>query len=418
MNRSRKPYRRIVGMLAGAVALAATGCGGVTSGHPVGHYPDPESLDTGAYSVRPLDVPPARAGDGRVVESMRMAEVLLDPAQADPALRHPVGPAVVPLPTPAKAALLLAAPVRDVLERNGMLAGAAVSGSDRKVTAKFPVPGTARLLTAMVLRFPDADAAQRAAREIDAVDFAVSPDNVPVSIPGYPAAHAHWRPAVPTAAATAARGEFVVSLLAGHTAPDPDMLTTLARKAFDAQFARLGDFVPTPPDAMATLPLDHESMVRRLVPDAPGRWTYPVVAVVSNQLNAGWDSMVFGSGVVYGPRAAWLSGARTQTDFPIETMVMTGFNRVARYADPGAARRAYDAGTAADAADSSLRPAPAPERLPDSVCWSDSKADVAGNGKYFCRVLYGRYTAAIITHDLPTAQHKTAAQYGLLAGAE
>lgn len=394
--------------------LLVAGC--ATGGRPNAAYPDPRSLDAGSYSVEPLDEP-ANGNEhyGRVLESMRLAEALIDPAEADAALSRSLGASpMMPLPAPANAAVLLANPVRPVLERDGMLAGAAVAGADVDIPSGRPVIGGSRLLTSIVLRFPDVAAAQRAATDIDAVDAAVNPDNVPVPIPGHPAAHAHWRPAVPTMAATIAQGEYVVSLLLGHTAPDAAVLTGLAAKAFTAQFARLRDFAATPPDRLAALPLDRDGMVRRMVPDAPGRWSYPAVMTTSKELDAGWNALVLGRGVVYGPRAAWLWGGRKQTDHPVELMANNGFNALMRYADPATARRAFDDSKRKDTAQADLRPASAPGGVPDSLCWESSQPDALRMTRFICRLVHGRYTAAIVGRDLTVTQQKTAAQYGLL----
>ena len=65
----------------------------------------------------------------------------------------------------------------------------------------------------MLLRFPDAAAAKNAAVEMDAADFAVSPENIPVPITKYPMAHGHWRPTHPSMASTLAHNDFVIHLL-------------------------------------------------------------------------------------------------------------------------------------------------------------------------------------------------------------
>ncbi|TQM32251.1 DUF7373 family lipoprotein [Nocardia bhagyanarayanae] len=405
---------RIAAALTAAMTVSALAAGCTVTGSPAAQWVDPASLDVGAYSVEPLDVPRGdSARHGRVLESARMTEALIDPVEADPALRVPIGgAAMTPLPTPAKATTLLAAPVRAALERHGMLAGAAVGGSDRQAGVGGPAVGSARVLTVIVLRFPDADAATRAAREIDAVDAAVSPDNAPVPIPNHSTAHAHWRPGVPTLAASVAHESFVVSLLAGHTAPDLGALTTLAGAAFDRQLARLREFAPTPRDRFAELPLDPEGMISRMVPQAPGRWEYPAVTSTSKQRNAGWDAALHATGVVYGPRAAYLWGSRKRPG-TAEAIGYSGFNLLARYPDPAAARDAFTIATRQDA-DNGLRPIPGPDRLDDVRCAENPEPDALGMTRFICRVLYGRYYAAIAARELGSARQKAAAQYGLL----
>ncbi|MBF6170494.1 DUF7373 family lipoprotein [Nocardia blacklockiae] len=404
---------RAAGLAALALLLVA-GC--ATDGRPRPHYPDPHSLDAGAYGVEPLDVPEnGNERYGRVLESVRMMEALADPVEIDPALTHGASATqATPLPTPATASVLLASPVRAVLEREKMLAGAEVDGTDVAPTGHGPVIGSARILTTMVLRFPDDDAARRAAKDIDAVDAAVSPDNVGVPVPGHLAAHAHWRPAVPTLAATLAEGPYVISLLVGHTTTDLNALNTLAAKAFAAQVPRLREFAATPADRLATLPLDPDGMVRRMVPDAPRRWSYPAVTVLSQDVNAGWNASVLGHGVVYGPRAAWLAGSRKKHDHPIELRASNGFNVVDRFADAAAARRAFEAATRKDRESGDMVPVPPSAGAVDTACWESLQPDELRQARFLCRVVYGRYTAALVARELTTAQQKIAAQYGLL----
>ncbi|GAB4586616.1 DUF7373 family lipoprotein [Nocardia sp. IFM 10818] len=405
---------RRLGLAALAAALLAA-C--TVTGDPTPHYPDPSTLETGDYSAIPFETPSGSEAYGRILESVRMAEAMMDPAEADRTLTEPAGLSdIMPLPTPQKAAILLAQPVRAVLERHGMLAGVAVGASDR-AGEQAPEPGRARVLTVIVLRFPDSDAAQRAAADIDAVDAAVSPDNIGVTIPDHPAARAHWRPSVPTLAATVAHDVYAISVIAGHTATDLTVLTGLARAAFAAQITRLRDFAPTPREQLATLPLDPHGMIRRTVPEAPGRWPYPAVVVHSQQLNAGWDSLISASGVAYGPRGAWLWGGRRNTDTPPDLLVYNGFNALHRFPSAAIARRWF-AGTPARMADMSVRAVAAPAGVPDVWCWESPSPDFWSLTKYSCRVIYGRYVATVLARDLTNLHHKTAAQYGLLVNSE
>ncbi|MFG1798346.1 hypothetical protein [Nocardia sp. NPDC049149] len=389
------------------VALACTaGC--AVPGNPV-PGPDPSTLDVGPHSRNPL-LAPAHGSEyyGRVLESVRIAEVMLTPVDVDPALRVPLSTRAVPLPTAAKAAALLANPVRPVLERHGMLAGFSVGASD--TPGKLAIGG-GRLLQVLVLRFPDAAAAQRAAHEIDAVDAAVSPDNVAVSIPEHPTAHGHWRPTVPTVAATVARDAFVVSILAGHTSPDLGALTTLARKAFDLQLPLLRDFAPTPPDRFAELPLDRDGMLGRMVPEAPGRWPFPVVILGDLAENAGWGSLVQARGIVYGPRGAELFNG--PTDESLELLSINRFDRLLRFADAAGARK-YFAGLRSPADRVKV---PAPAGLVDVDCSEKPTSEVSFT-QFLCLLRHGRYVALVASRDYRDVQQRTAAQYALLVDSE
>ncbi|MGW6728055.1 DUF7373 family lipoprotein [Nocardia sp. NPDC055029] len=385
-------------------------CGCVRPGEPAPRRLDLAVLDVGANSVDPLT--PSRAGtekDGRVLESVRMGEAALDPVEVDPSLTKDVANRTAPLPTPLKAAGILAEPVRDVLESQGMLAGFAVSGSDVDFRGKSPAIGAGRLLTVLLLRFPDEMRAQLAARQMNATDAAISPDNVAVRIAEYPAAFVHWRPAVPTMAATIAQGSFVVSVLAAHTTPDQAVLTGLVRKTFDVQLPRLRDFPATAPDRFAELPLDREGMLSRLLPYGPGHWSYPTVIATDIDANAGWSSTLRISGVVFGPRATRLMKHLGFKE-PIELVAMNHHNLLERFPDAVSARRVFT--EEMRAADQS-RQLDTPAGVPDVYCYNlDQQPQWPAQAR--CHVLYGRYTAALVGRN-PTEVHQLiSAQYALL----
>lgn len=395
-----------------AVLVTATGC--VVQGNPVPQRVDPAGLPVGAYSVESLEAPAGDESHGRIVESARMAEAMVDPFEIDPGLKYPANTyGLMLLPTPAKARMLLAEPVRGVLEREGMVTGCASNGTDRDFGSKRPEAGAAQVLTIIALRFPDAAAATRAARDIDAVDGAVSTENTALSISEYPQAHAHWRPGVPTMAATLADGVFVLTLLIGHTTADSAAMTTLARKTFDAQLPRLREFVPTPADQVAALSLDREGMIRRMVPPAPGRWLYPAVVSNTDARNAGWDARIVTVGVVYGPRAARLWGNRSPVFDGVEFIAMNVLNTLYRYPNATLARTAFSNASRKDAAGSGARVVAAPNGIPDIHCAEDRER-TGDTPKFTCRVVYGRYYAIVVSRTESTVLAKAAAQYGLL----
>ncbi|MEU8900383.1 hypothetical protein [Nocardia sp. NPDC048505] len=395
--------------MAGAAALlVAAGC--ADPGHPIPARPDLAALDLGPFASEPQTAPRNDNPDyGRVLESIRMGEAVIDPVEADATLRFGLGTiASVPIPVPEKAGFL-AQPVRAVLKRHGMLAGFSVGGMDQQMDSTVAV-GRARLLTVLLLRFPDQGAAERAAADIDAVDKAVSPDNVAVPIPEHTGAQSHWRPAVPTLAATMADGPFVISVLAGATSPDLATLTGLARAAFTAQVARLRGFTPTPEAQLATLPLDAEGLLGRVLPEAPGVWPAPTVLARAGDENAGWRSSFQVSGVVYGPRAAHRVSRKDSTDI---RMALNGSHAVRRYPDAVTARKDYTESAAEEATDPELRAAPPPAGLPDVICYEGQIA-VVNSLKFGCRLLAGRYGAILYGRSLRLVHQKAAAQYALL----
>ncbi|MFI5500948.1 hypothetical protein ACIA5E_17965 [Nocardia asteroides] len=401
--------QRIRTVLAAAAALTVlSGC--VSPGAPAPQQLDLAALDVGSNATDPLTAPAASTDKyGRVLESVRMGEVMVDAAEVDPALIYGVPDRSAPLPTPSTAAGMLAERVREVLESQGMLAGFAVSGSDVDHGGKKPQVGEARMLTVLLLRFPDDVSARLAAREMNATDASISPENVAVRIAEYPGAFAHWRPTVPTMAATYAHGSFVISALAAHTSPDQQVLTGMVRTALDAQIPRLGEFRGTPPEDFDTLPLDRDGMQARLLPFGPGRWTYPTVVSADLDANAGWSASLSAYGVVFGPRATrLLKHFRFQE--PIELVAMNGVNVLERFPDAVSARRVFD--RERQAADQTRLIDP-PDGVPDVYC-SALRSVPASPHQVYCHVLYGRYTASITGWSPEQAHRSTAAQYALL----
>lgn len=392
-------------MTLSVVLAAVSGC--ATTGEPV-PVPDPATLDVGPYSRDPL-LAPDHGSDyhSRVLESARMAEAALDPADVDPTLRYGLRTRAAALPTAAKAAALLANPVQAVLERHRMVAGFSVGATDTPAEVTI---GGGRILQVLLLRFPDPTAAQQAAVEIDAVDAALSPDNVAVTIPEYPAARGHWRPTVPTLAATVARDSYVVTLLAAHTSPDLTALTALARTAFDVQLPLLRDFAATPPAKFADLPFDRDGMLGRMVPEAPGRWPFPVVILADVGANAGWGSLAQARGIVYGPRGA--QRFLGPTEHPIELLALNRFDLLARFADATAAKKHF-AGLKTEPSRADVA---APAGPVDIRCTESLKAD--NMIRFGCVLQHGRYVASVFSRDYRDVQQRAAAQYALLVNSE
>ncbi|KAF0845788.1 DUF7373 family lipoprotein [Nocardia caishijiensis] len=386
------------------VAAAVTGCQVSGSAEPV--RVDLATLDYGHYQHVPLTAPPGTEYSGRVIESLRIGEVMVNPAKADSALSvPPPDKEAVPLPTPAKVSGVLSEQARAVLTEHGMLAGFLVAGTDTAHT---------RQLTVLALRMPNAAAATAAAAGLDATDAAVSADNVAVSIPKYPAAKAHWRPTVASMAATIAHGAFVVSVYAVHTTPDAAALTTLISAAFDAQLPELDRFVPTPPERFADLPIDGEGMLARMVPEKVGRWSSPAVVLVDADNIAGGKGVLHARGVVYGPNATFLMGSRQQRT-SANALALVGFDGLKRYFDATEARRAYERGITSW---TDLRLLPGPSGIEDIRCGDAGAVGSEPEVRYVCALLHGRYIATVFAPTEQQIRQKASAQYSLLELAE
>ncbi|MEC3917817.1 DUF7373 family lipoprotein [Nocardia sp. CDC160] len=404
---SRPAMTRAAVVLAAAL-IAACGC--TRPGQPVPATPAVSAFDIGHNQIRPLTPPAGNEQYGRVLESVRMAETILDPAEVDAALSKGAAKRTGPVPSPLEAVGMLAAPVRKVLESHGMLAGYTVTGSD--VEIENVDVGSARLLRVLLLRFPDAEQARLAARQMDATDAALNPDNVAVLFADYPGAYGHWRPTAPSMAATIANGSFVISVLAQHTTPDQAVLSGLVHKTFDIQIPRLRTFTATPPDRFAELPLDQDGMLARLLPYGAGVWQVPTVIADRSDDVAGWASSITPSGVVFGPHGTRLLKT-LEFDAAVERVAMNDHNFLERFPDAVTARRVFGAEMRKSQADSGSDTA-APKGVPDAYCGRWTSIPAYWPVQIHCHVLFGRYSATVVGRNITEAHQRASAQYLLL----
>lgn len=392
--------------------VLVSGCG-ANSGTPRAETPDLTQLDVGGYSIEPLAEPPD--GDeayGRLIESARMADTLVIPSTIDPALTSNW---VAPVPTPMQTVGILADAARGTLISHGMVAGVSVASADVPLDS-LPRVGTSRAMRITVLRMRDDAAAQDAARDVDAADFAVSPDNVAVTIPNHAEAHSHWRPQVPTLAASLAHGPYLVTVfIAQPSTTDLAALTAAAAAAFAAELPPLDSLAPTPADKLSALSLDRDGMLRRMVPARPGKWPYPGSSRQDFGSIAGWGGFRRTTGIVFGPAIAQAAYRQGDThDLPrAERIARIGPETLSRFADAVAARSIFQKMVVFDASNGS--PVAAPKGVPDAVCVQDSTvAELAREQQYGCDVLDGRYLAKVYGSSAQAVQQKAAAEYALL----
>ncbi|MCD5422304.1 hypothetical protein LRS71_22560 [Rhodococcus pyridinivorans] len=122
----------------------------------------PGEPDPGEFSTRPSDYPDTAGNDqvGSIIESQRMAEFVVLPAEVDPALTEENLDLTRPIWGPMPLAFLLADTdpiIEQIGEETGMIAGFS--------TARFTKDGQARMVHA-ALRFRDAAAAGDAAERL------------------------------------------------------------------------------------------------------------------------------------------------------------------------------------------------------------------------------------------------------------
>ena len=404
---------------AGICAALLAGCGhdGGTASPVTSSKPpavDLSTLDTGKYLTLPRRLGQvASEEEGRMAEAIRMAEAVADPMTVDPTLVEQVvfSPLVTPADVASNISMTGQAVVAPVLAKYGMVSGRLLLASNTNVDlsgSQRPDQDVKSVLI-MLVRFPDAAAAKNAAVEMDAADFAVSPDNVPVPVTRYPAAHGHWRPTNPSMASTLAHNDFVIHVLAVNPTPNLETLTGMVEKTFDQQIAALDRFQPTPVDRIAKLPKDPDGLLGRLVDLTPGTEP-PLSTTVAS----------------YGPNGArQVQNEREMKDRAYEN---AGVDRAALWIDPklggSSLLRVRDRDAAVKmmaeeiATDADIdHPIDGARGLSDSKCFAlkpDSSTDAPGL-RFECYVLYDRYVAATYSGDAADGQQRAAAQYALLA---
>ncbi|WP_157556573.1 DUF7373 family lipoprotein [Nocardia acidivorans] len=414
MLRSRfaalSPGRRIfaaLSCLVVAILVAVLSWGARTvPGTPVSADISLSDLDFGEFGAETLSEPRNdKERYSRLIESARMSEAVADPREVDASL-SPRAPA--PIPRAADTTGILADVASPILTKYGMLAGYSVVGCPPANCPTFNRPWSLRITA---LRLPDDAAARSAATEIEAADFAVSPDNVAVTLPEYPAAHGHWRPTVPTLGIILAHGPFVVTIFVTYPNPDLGELSTLATKALSVQVPRLDRFAPTPVAEMANLHLDSDNMLRRMVPTTRGEWSYPYISKLQTENAAGEGIYVESSGVVFGHTGAAhaIPGAAQSAGIPadaIESIAMIDRNWMIRLRDAPSARR-----LAAEESSYGRNQSPmADPAVPDTKCLRREGIVPV----YYCVVRDGRYVAVVNATDEKTVHQRAAAQYALL----
>ncbi|MFE9787900.1 hypothetical protein ACFYO7_21230 [Nocardia salmonicida] len=389
---------RIALALCGAL-ITLTGC--AVSGTAVAGEPDVRGLETGTFATDRHTYTDTAGNRGAIVEGARMSAAVVPALRIDPSLSHGRGGVVIP---DIEGALDFIANVsKPVLENRKFVTGYVALGADRADPDGKTRPGPdATALTTALLRFPTASAATLAARELEEVDLAVSPDNRKLTSTEYPDAYLHWRPGVPTIGAFLAHKEFVISLFIQRPRADATDLTAWIDKNLAAELAQLAEFDPTPAEKIADLPVDPAGLLARAVVDDrsamhPGQYSFASYAP-DHLINKAADltarqNLITATGVE--AHAVVEGGAVTLVrDQSAGQSLMQGLIDSAGHYDP----------------------ITAPADVPTSTCL---KLNDNGNKEddyvYRCYVAYKRYLAMVSADGEPEVRQKITAQYALLA---
>lgn len=383
------------------VAGALIGCS--IPGTPVAGEPDVRKLEVGRYPVDRHEYEQDAAGNGALLEGMRMADAVAPSIEVDPSLTSGRGSTV--LASTEDALNFLAAEVsRPILNNRNFVVGYAALGADKPDPdgENRPAPD-ATAVTTVLLRFPDESTAKQAARELEDADIGVSPENRKLTSKKYPDAYLHWRPGIANAGAFLAHKEFVISLFVQRPTADENDLVTWIDKTFAAEVPLLDTFRPTPMDRLDSLRVDPDDMLSRVVvEDREGHTPDPVRFAV------------------YGP-ADGINSATDQAEHR-KLVQDTGLDRTA-YVDTSALHRLRDADAARrfqdallDDAGDQYDPIGAPNDVPNAKCVKlNANGDPERDYEFHCFVTYKRYVAIVRSDLEPDVRQKIAAQYALLA---
>ncbi|WP_433711900.1 DUF7373 family lipoprotein [Nocardia sp. CA-084685] len=388
-----------------AVGASLVGCATVMPGAGVAGEADVRQFDIGPYPTQPPSHLPVLSGLGYAqLEAARMADAVLSPHEVESRFN---GGAIARAHTDAGSVTeYLADAVVPVLQKYRFVLGFSAGAADEVVPLKSAQTGTHGRdgVTVTLLRFPDADAAKKAAAELDAADFGVSPDNVAVQLPKYSGSFAHWRPSVPTLGSVTPHGDFVINVLADSRQVDKDILIDRTQKYLDAEIPVLDQFRATPIGKFHSLQQDPDRILRRVLhdsgeigpPDGQGEVVYTARGYQNYLLDQeGRTRVIRDAGV---DRVAVTASAyvfRTRDDAAARKFVIDSVN----LGDPSR-RRAVDP----------------PDGVPDVACVEDQSN--TSTLRFRCFTAYHRYVGFVLSEQLWSAQQRIAAQYAWMVNAQ
>ncbi|MEU1429286.1 hypothetical protein ABZ412_19615 [Nocardia sp. NPDC005746] len=392
---------------AAAAALAisvvvSAGCG--SESHAAEEKPaELSKLDTGNYPTKPQDpIAADPAKQARILEAARLGNILPLGSEIDPTLaRNGSGVHIFTEPNTYDGILNVDHFAEDAA---GFVVGFATSA--RPADDVF----LGYTLTNTVMIFDSDAAAANAANALVRHGFWLSQDGAVVDSlhsAQHPAAQIIWAPTEQRLASWYPTGKFVIFTMfdlvenrsVEHSfgvAPEPAPLA-LADKAIDVTTERLKTFQPTPPDKLASLPLDPDGMLRVTLPRPAG-----------DQTSAAFTGTLDRQGmlhVVENPAKYRDLFEKTGVD-----SISDGAGFLVRAKDSDSAQTFLDS---ASASRYQHRIDP-PAGLPNAHCVKYHGPDDHA-APFHCYVAYGRYAATVWSQQQQDVYQRISAQYAILA---
>ncbi|MCV7192666.1 DUF7373 family lipoprotein [Mycolicibacterium brumae] len=409
--------RRSRFVVAAATVALLAGCTSVDTGFAVRdvNY-DPLAvnatlLDTGPYATEPTEL--GSAGDvntGRRLESVRLAEYVTLPFDADPTLV--VGGAV----RTGDSGPLVGASSFDLGDLLGSPTAPAKSINTDELIAGFGYRAGMKegvyKATNNVLRFATADQAQQTADRMmtaAAVGFMDESITRPVEVPGHPETRALLERTSPTSSlayvtAITVRGDIIISQYITGSSTESDAFgggEKLAGKILDLQIPLLEKYQPTPVDKLAELPQDPTGLLGRTVPMAQTEsstvkakvGTYGPRSALAYQLDIGTSSAAFESA-------------------GMSTMLLRG-TRIFVTNDNASARELTDV-LGAEALSDKRIATEGINGFPSAECYEVKKDEKLYEAHNYCMAAVGKYVIVSSADETRAARQMLSAQYVLL----
>ncbi|MFI9506401.1 hypothetical protein [Nocardia sp. NPDC052566] len=386
-------------VIAGALAVGAA-CGSETPQAKTEPPVDLAQLDVGGFATQPRPLGKVHNQDqARVVEAERLANFVPLPAEIDPRFveRSPFVGAVFLDPRSSLGKIM-------AVDRFAEVAPDFVAGFTSTASTERDNMGIDLLNS--ILIFPDEQKATAAAEALERADFEAGATNEPVTIPKYPAAHAHWQPTKQSIGSFFATGRYVIYtwiydyMKIFLAKVDQPTLTALVEKSLDKIVPAIAKFPGTPVDKLMDAELDRDGMLARNLQrpsddsftEPPGAYDAKVAALVTtpyDKVRKAIDE--------YGADKISLDAVQVWRARDAESAEKLR-------ADLGGLTKKY-------------RSAPGPRNLPAGHC-----REYIGREKlafrFYCSVSYGRYAAFSWSQQLTDAQQRISAEYVVLVNAK
>jgi hypothetical protein len=397
--------RTVISAACIAVVGLLAGCG--IAGIPVAAEPDVRKLEIGDYPVDRYHYDQDSHGNGALLEGIRMAEAVVPTSRIDPKLTFSVLGGVVAEHEEAAAYYTGTASI-PVLDRRKMLMAYGAVGADRpyepfRIDRRGPGPDVT-IISQLLMRFPSATDAEAAARELEAADFDVAPDqNKRLQLDKYPDAHIHWRPDVANIGSFIAYREFVLQVFIQRPRADERDLLGWLGNTFDAELAVVEKFRATPIDRLADLKVDPDGLLAR--------------AVVRDRRNHALDLhtvSVDGPALVVHTDSNQATAQRMIDETGLDAWAIADDTVVYRVRDAASGPRLVNELIARSGDE--YDPIDAPKDVPGAICQRlNRRGDTDKQFKHSCYVSYKRYVGNVNSDNEADVRQKVAAQYALFA---